>query len=177
MSTSPHTTEQPPSMPQQRVPIIPKRRSPRSERLLAALQSGAWALVSAWALVGCSKPPYDVAPVAGILSLDGTPLAGARINTQPIGDESNEPGPGSFAVTDQNGHFVLELVHPPKPGAVVATHRVRITKVELDYDRGQADMPVRLATPLPPSASDGSLQLTVPAKGDLQVKINLETRS
>lgn len=114
---------------------------------------------------GCSDTA-NVVPVAGTIRLDGQPLAGARINTQPLGSGENiNPGIGSFAVTDNAGRYALELASPPQPGAVIGTHRVRITKKEAVYREGRADAPVYRTSPLPPEASNGSLRLVVPPDG------------
>ncbi len=128
-------------------------------------------------LPGCEKLPYEVAPVSGIVTLDGEPLGGATINCQPIaGKGAMSPGPGSFAVTDETGAYSLELVNPAKPGAVVGRHRVSISKVEQSYAEGREDAPDLVRTALPPAARDGSLTLTVPAEGTESADFALTSR-
>lgn len=123
------------------------------------------ATLAAGLLAGCGGRA-DVAPVSGTIRLDGQPLAGARINTQPLGEgQQANPGIGSFAVTDDTGRYSLELASPPQPGAVVGTHRVRITKKQAVYREGRADAPVYQSAPLPREASNGSLRLEVPPEG------------
>ncbi|MEO0529289.1 MAG: carboxypeptidase-like regulatory domain-containing protein [Planctomycetota bacterium] len=108
----------------------------------------------------------SVAPVEGTIRLNGQPLAGARINTQPIGSDNDaNPGVGSFATTDDDGHYELELVQPARPGAIVGTHRVRIKQQKVVYREDRPDAPTLLRSPLPRSASNGSLRLEVPPAG------------
>ena len=128
-------------------------------------------------LLGCDTPPYKIVPVSGAITLDGKPLAGALINTQPVASgESLNPGPGSFAKTDEEGRFSLELVSPAKPGAIVGTHRVRISKVTMKYLPGKEDAPIAVRNPLPRDATNGSLQLSVPDQGTDQVHFDLLTK-
>jgi hypothetical protein len=79
------------------------------------------------ALAGCGGPSFDVVPVSGVVTLDGKPLAGARIGFEPrrSGDE-RIAGPGSYAKTDSAGRYRLESLDG-EPGAVVATHDVTIS--------------------------------------------------
>jgi|SRR5262245_41379163 hypothetical protein len=86
---------------------------------------GCLLLLAALPAAGCGKSS-KIVPVSGRVTLDGRPLAEARINFQPQGD-ALEPGPGSSAQTDANGEYTLELVTGGK-GAYVGTHRVYITK-------------------------------------------------
>ena len=128
-------------------------------------------------LAGCDSAPYQIVPTSGVVTLDGKPLEGALLNTQPVAMEGNpNPGPGSFAKTDADGRFDLELVSPPKPGAVVGTHRVRISKLTVKYAPGREDAPVAVRNPLPRNASDGSLYLEVPQEGTDQLQIDLVSR-
>lgn len=114
---------------------------------------------------GCG-PDQQVAPVSGVITLDGVPLEGARINTQPLAQaDDTSPGVGSFGVTDADGRYSLELVTPPTPGAVVGEHVVRIKKQQLRYVEGREDAPIAQRSVLPAEAIDGSLRLTVPPAG------------
>ena len=109
-------------------------------------------------MLGCG-PGYDVVSVKGRITLDGKPLTNATILTQPIGTkENNTPGPGSFAETDSDGNYELELQVRVNEkvviGAVPGPARIKITenaekrvssddsaevvrsKVPLDYQEG-----------------------------------------
>ena len=76
-------------------------------------------------VVGCGKP--KLAEVSGTVKLDGKPLADASVSFQPIGDGTLNPGAGSYAKTDANGHYVLTQMGGAK-GALVGMHKVEISK-------------------------------------------------
>jgi hypothetical protein len=81
--------------------------------------------------VGCGGGPRTVT-VSGRVLLDQKPLAKASVSFQPIASEDNKnPGPGSYAETDDQGYYSLKLVGENRDGAVVGQHRVQITR----YDR------------------------------------------
>jgi hypothetical protein len=91
--------------------------TPRLLPLLAALAVGA---------VGCGSDQFT--PVSGTVTLDGQPLRNAGVNFQPVRSEGKgNPGPGSAAFTDENGHYTLKVVGTETRGAVVGKHKVQIT--------------------------------------------------
>ncbi|MEW4563125.1 hypothetical protein AB1K70_11400 [Bremerella sp. JC770] len=71
--------------------------------------------------VGCgSGQGYpDLIPVTGKVTLDGSPIAGLRVNFEP-----NE-GRRSSGITDKSGEYVLKY-KDQKQGAVPGPHRVTI---------------------------------------------------
>ena len=78
-------------------------------------------------LVGCGESSkFQLAPVSGIVTLDGEPLIDAVVNFQPMAStDDGIAGIGSNARTDQQGRFVMNTIDE-HPGAVVGKHRVRI---------------------------------------------------
>jgi hypothetical protein len=142
--------------------------------------------------IGCGQS-LPVAPVSGTITIDGQPLAGATITTQPIATDTQNPGPGSFGHTDDQGHYELELVQPARKGAIIGQHRVMISRANAaeassspqraagsdvefwtDDPRGNR----RPTGPTWPTRfSDGSLQLEVPVEGTEQANFNLTTKS
>jgi hypothetical protein len=137
---------------------------------------------------GCSSK-QSIAPVAGTITVDGSPLADATITTQPISTHSRNPGSGSFGHTDAQGHFALELVKPPIQGAIIAEHRVMITpggrgattaivKRSADGAESWSDDPRgNLAVTdkkWPAHFTDGSLRLVVPPEGNTDVHLDLK---
>jgi hypothetical protein len=81
--------------------------------LLAALASG------------CSDGP-PMAPVSGVITLNGKPKEGLIVTFQPMGTLDNpEPGRGSYGHTDEEGRFSLASDDGIE-GAVIGRHRVRI---------------------------------------------------
>lgn len=93
----------------------------------------------------CAGEISKIVPVSGIVTLDGKPLANANVQFQPMAQGNENPGYGSFAVTDQSGKFELAISSQQlqKQGAVVGKHRVSITsgqdKIEYDPKVGSPD--------------------------------------
>ena len=79
------------------------------------------------ALAGCGgSGPYELAPVSGVVTLNGKAVPYTQIIFQPQGTADNpSPGPGSTAFCDDAGKFELKTVRG-EPGAVVGPHRVQI---------------------------------------------------
>ena len=128
---------------------------------------------------GCGDKA-SVAPVSGIITLNGAPLVGASINTQPIatGDSLNA-GPGSFGTTDEQGRFELELVTSAVKGAIIGEHRVMISPAPKNrtVERGKDDPRGHLAEAgqnWPAQFTNGSLRLTVPPEGNAEVRFDLK---
>jgi hypothetical protein len=141
-----------------------------------------WMLV---AMAGCGQE-FPVAPASGVVLLDGTPLAGASITTQPIATDSPNPGPGSFGRTDAEGRFELELVNPAMRGAIIGEHRVIVrpnatvpaTIAPQQADNGikvfsDAPMKETAADKWPDSFTDGSLRIQVPNEGTKEIRVEL----
>jgi hypothetical protein len=76
---------------------------------------------------GCGGKGPTIAPVSGLVTMNGQPLANATVTFQPMRSQDKDPGPGSYGKTDLNGRFTLRLVGSDRPGAVVGKHRVAIT--------------------------------------------------
>jgi len=116
-------------------------------------------------LAGCGSSP-NVVSVSGTVLLDGEPLVGASVNTQPISTTTNpEPGSGSFGKTNAEGHYSLELVDPPLAGAVLGEHRVTITRETEEVYRSSDEPVAPPDIPWPTRYCDGSLRLTVTPGG------------
>jgi hypothetical protein len=84
----------------------------------------------AFLALGCGDG-RKVGTVSGKVTLDGQPLAGARINFQPEGEglKSVNTGVGSYGQTDANGEYSLTLIDDSARGAIVGKHRVMIRKI------------------------------------------------
>ena len=85
-------------------------------------------LLPCLALAGCRRSAVDLAPVEGTVTLDGRPLAGARVEFQPV------EGSPSYAITDAMGHYAL-MYAPDKPGAQIGRHQVRISTWRITASR------------------------------------------
>jgi len=78
-------------------------------------------------VAGCGKPgDYpDLIPVSGTVTMDGQPLAGARVSFVPDGARP------SSGTTDASGRYELQYTGE-YAGAVVGKHRVSISKTAPD---------------------------------------------
>lgn len=102
-------------------------------------------------MAGCEKPPYAVAPVSGVVTMNDKPAPNVAVMFQPIAPEGNiNPGPGSFGITDENGKYSLKLVGVETPGAVVGKHKVRIEDYYEPPPSTTDDKTVRRAAPKNP---------------------------
>jgi hypothetical protein len=78
----------------------------------------------------------NVAPVSGVITLDGKPLAKAHVAFQPqAAGGSSMAGSGSYGVTDASGTYTLRLADSDRAGALVGIHRVEINLVVEADDR------------------------------------------
>jgi hypothetical protein len=89
-------------------------------------------LFAALVAVGCNSGPRT-APVSGKVTLDGQPLANARVNFQPMGG-STVTGVGSYGKTDGEGKYTLRLIDDTAAGAIVGKHKVTIVLEQADTD-------------------------------------------
>ncbi len=77
-------------------------------------------------MAGCGRESFKLAPVSGSVAFEGKPLAKVHVTFMPLSsDENPNPGPGSRALTDSEGRFVMTTTTGRK-GAVVGKHRVAI---------------------------------------------------
>ena len=118
--------------------------NPVPERFgLRPMARKAWlaaAVVCLLLLVGCSRsdrPPLGM--VSGTVTLDGKPLADARLIFEPA-----EGGRASTGSTDREGKYELIYIRKDK-GAKVGTHLVRISIANPDADNVEL-LPARYNT-------------------------------
>jgi hypothetical protein len=99
-------------------------------------RASSWfSLLLATALVGtgCSGGPKLV-PVTGKVTLNGAPLKNVKVEFHPDPDKGVS-GPSSSGTTDADGNFTLVCTERGNaPGAVVGSHRVVITDLDLYGD-------------------------------------------
>jgi hypothetical protein len=74
------------------------------------------------AVAGCNRGGLDLAPVEGMVTYSGSPVADAGVMFAP------EQGPSAMATTDAKGRFSLTTAN--QDGALIGEHRVSISKVE-----------------------------------------------
>lgn len=82
------------------------------------------------ALAGCSGSPYQLAPAAGQVTLNGEPLSGAKVMFAPVAKEgSQKAGKPAFGLLAPSGEFTLGT-YAPEDGAVVGDHWVTVIRME-----------------------------------------------
>ena len=126
---------------------------------------------------GCNSPDYQLAPIEGVVTLDGAPLAGGVVNFQPTGRTSSAPGPGSTGRTDQQGRYRLTTIND-EIGALVGMHKVKIYSYSPeDAPVGDSDVDAVASAERVPEQYNYRTQLKfeVPAAGDLEADFHLTT--
>src|SRR5205807_1247913 len=119
-------------------------------RLIPVLRGSAAAALFLVA-VGCGGTKY--VPVSGVVMVDGKPYKNAIVSFQPVSSQENpNPGRGSTALTDDNGHFTL-MTDDGKPGAVPGKHKIRI--------QTKRDDPTAYTDPARPGPDEGGGNLKV----------------
>ncbi|NIL96301.1 MAG: hypothetical protein GTO62_03955 [Planctomycetales bacterium] len=132
-----------------------------------------WWLSLLLAAGGCGSSEFPLAPVSGKVTVDGAPVAGARINfeTKRQGAERRS-GPGSYATTDEEGRYRLETLFG-YDGAVIGPHTVWITTLEVrELEDGTEEILVEER--IPERYGDG-IPFTVPEEGTEQADFQLTT--
>ena len=127
-------------------------------------------------ICGCRKSDRPTAPVSGAITLDGKPLAGGSIVSQPLAPQGSViGGKGSAAFCDANGHFTLQTLDG-QDGAVIGEHRVRIYGPRVqDATASDADARRNSAKEIVPAKYNHKteLTLTVPPDGTTEANFNL----
>ena len=134
------------------------------------------------AAVGCSGGA-KFAPVSGMVKLNGKPYGKALVSFQPMGTAENpNPGRGSSAYTDENGHFTLTS-DGTQDGAIVGKHIVRIrsrdkvTNEVVSEPSPDNAPPPRLVDPIPIEWNEQSdKQFDVPPGGTNQANFDITTK-
>jgi hypothetical protein len=82
------------------------------------------------ASVGCEKPPFDVAPVHGKVTVDGKPLAQGRLMFTPVSKQGElEAGKPAYGRIQPDGSYVL-YTYGDDDGAVVGEHGVTVINTD-----------------------------------------------
>ena len=116
-------------------------------------------------LVGCSRGP-DIAPVTGVITRDGNPVAGVVVEFQP------DRGAPSYAFTEKDGSYSMQY-QTDRTGALLGHHviRIRTPKEITDPETGET---ISRKETIPKAYNDEStLELTVesgPNTYDIEIK-------
>lgn len=138
-------------------------------------------MVCAFAILatGCGSSEFDLAPVSGIVTLDGKPVAGARVIFEPqrTGQDALSAGPGSDGLTSEDGRYSLVTSVGEQPGAVVGAHTVMISTYMAKSDRSRDASTVVRKEEIPPRYLEpGAIAFDVPAGGSEHADFDLQTR-
>lgn len=128
---------------------------------------------------GCQKGVRPVAPVSGLITLNGKPLAGGSIVSQPAAPPGSViAGKGSVAFCDADGRFQLKTLDGLN-GAVVGEHRIRIygprkAATEVSTKDGPVDANADIVPKKYNRATE--LKLTVPPEGTTEANFKLTSK-
>jgi hypothetical protein len=128
-------------------------------------------------LSGCGS--QTLVPVSGRVTLDGKPASRVHVGFQPIASAGRQnPGGGSYAITDDAGNFTLRLVETDQPGAVVAKHRVELTpRNDTDDDRDRRGRAPKLPLVIPPQYNrESQLTFEVPHGGTTDANFDIRSQ-
>jgi hypothetical protein len=133
-------------------------------------------------LAGCGGHGRSrTAAVSGRVTLDGEPLAGARVSFYPIHDprSGSQSGPEAHGETDSEGRYALTTVFGAR-GATVGPNRVMISTRKTRPDPNDPDAAHRVVAPerVPKRyfTDQAALRLDVPAEGTRTADFSLTSR-
>ncbi len=107
-------------------------------------------LLGAVLAVGCSRSGLNLAPVEGVVTIDGKPVADAGVFFTPTDPKL---GPPAMGTTDAEGKFALSTAN--HEGAVIGDHRVAISKDEATAIPQRRGFPVyQMKHYVPPNFGD-----------------------
>jgi hypothetical protein len=113
-----------------------------TKRSIREMRRSALGIALLAAAAGCGgEGKISTAPVSGVVTLNGAPLANASISFQPIA--GGNPGPPSSDQTDEEGNFTLHFADG-KEGAVVGKHKVLISTRKMSPSAPNSDSEVEV---------------------------------
>lgn len=87
-------------------------------------------MVALLLIVGCSKPPFEVAPVTGKVTIDGKPFSTGKVMFAPAAKPGSvESGKGAYGLLNDDGSYTLST-YGNNDGAVVGKHWVTVVKTD-----------------------------------------------
>jgi hypothetical protein len=126
-------------------------------------------LLLALLLPGCGKGGPKVVPVSGRVTMDNKPLANADVTFSPAESGSSKSANlESSGRTDEEGRYSLKTNQDRRDGAVIGTHKVRISLIE----RGTT-----IVNRVPKEYNDNTtLTFPVPAEGTKEANFDLKSQ-
>ena len=138
---------------------------------LDLLVSGALAI----AATGCGGEG-KIAPVSGVVTLNGKPVADVAVTFQPVATAGNNaPGPAAFGVTGADGRYTAKLVGEEAKGATVGKNQVRFSAHAVPVDFSEEGLKKTKPSVKIPSHYwvDSKIEFDVPAKGTTSADFQL----
>jgi hypothetical protein len=89
-------------------------------------------------LAGCNRTSLDIAPVHGKVTVDGKPLAKAKIRFAPTAKGNTDPGKPAWGEIQADGTYRL-TTYKNDDGAVVGEHWVTILNPDEELPAGVPD--------------------------------------
>lgn len=122
-------------------------------------------------IVGCGGNE-KLAPVSGVVTLNGDPVEGATVTFTPVGTTDKE-APTSFGVTDEEGRYTLKT-GAGDAGAFIGKNRVSIVKQKGGKDDAD-DSQLEFESEIPPEYNENTtLQFEVPKEGSTEADFKLK---
>jgi hypothetical protein len=116
----------------------------------------------------------DLAPVSGVITLNGKPTAEIAVTFQPVAASGTKnPPPSAFGVTDQDGRYSLTVLSGDRKRASVGKNHVRICA----YVVGDSDDPNRpkAKVKIPSRYWDQPTEFVVPPGGTSSANFDLKS--
>ena len=131
--------------------------------------------------VGCTGDGCDVAPVSGLVTVNGQPIEGVTVKMFPMAAEGHKNVAGTMAsgTTDAQGRYSLTLAGKGRrPGATVGTNRVVLSTLVAERNPDDPAGPYRIVVPekMPEkitSLRHTTLRFEVPIGGTDQANFDL----
>ena len=153
--------------------------------MIESIERRAWMLLAGTGLMlsGCGETkPYGVSPVSGRITMDGKPLADARVTFFPLraaeANTSQSP-PEAMGTTDAEGRYQLKTVFDDE-GAAPGRNRVVISTLREEYDPNNSDAPPKVVAKetVPKKYFTGASQLefNVPPAGTDAASFDLTSK-
>jgi len=126
---------------------------------------------------GCGSNE-NLAPVSGVVKLNGKPAADIEVIFQPIAEATSiAPGPAAFGVTGPDGRYAVKVIGEDKRGATVGKNQVmfsgRASAADFSEDGSKRGKP---AVSIPARYSNESkIEFEVPAKGTTSADFELKS--
>ena len=134
-------------------------------------------IVALWLLLSGCGGNEKIAPVSGVVKLNGKPVGDVEVIFQPVTESVATPGPAAFGVTGPDGRYTVKAIGESKPGATVGKNQVLFSgrAAAEDYSedgkkRGKplVSIPARYST-------ESKMTFEVPPKGSTTADFDLKS--